>query len=148
MNYLPQFKSWLSLKGFSESTSRNYLLDLGKYLEYVNSLPQAVSLDDILTVEVIGPYVSYLSGKNNSARYLASLHKFCQFALDQNIISSDPFKIIAKSDSQPSLNELSELYQQHLTKHNTPISTVRNYINDINQYINWLNTTHQTVESK
>ena len=99
MNYLPQFKLWLQEKNYSGNTSRNYLADLGKYLEYVNHLPQSVSLDisqknvvHILSPEIIKLYVSYLTGKNNSSRYLASLNQFCQFALDQNLISQNPLK--------------------------------------------------------
>ena len=147
MDYLPQFKLWLKAKNYSDSTSRNYLADLGKYLNYVNHLPQSVSLDPtsssgihILSPDILSLYVSYLSGKNNSGRYLASLHQFCQFAVDQHLISANPLKNIHKSPSIPNASELIDLYQQHLTRHHTPISTIRNYINDLHQYINWLET--------
>jgi site-specific recombinase XerD len=147
MDYLPQFKLWLISKNYSESTIRNYLVDLGKYLNYVNSLSESVSLDlsapsaiHILSSDIVSGYVSYLSGKNNSSRYLASLNQFCQFALDQHLISANPFKSIHKTTAVPNASELIGIYQQHLTKHNTPISTVRNYINDLHQYISWLET--------
>ena len=148
MDYLPQFKIWLQTKGYSSSTSRNYLVDLGKYLNYINHLPQTISLDPtatatphLLTPSILNLYVSYLSGKNNASRYLASLNRFRQFALDQHLITQNPLKAIHRSPSTPSLSELVSLYQQHLTSHHAPSSTIRNYINDLQQYINWLNTT-------
>ena len=148
MNYLPQFKIWLAHQGYSESTARNYLADLGKYLEYINHLPQVISLNipsspepvegHILSPTIVGLYVAYLSGKMNSPRYLASLNKFCQFALDQQLISQNPLKTVHRSPRQPELTDLVTLYETHLIKHNTPTSTIRNYINDLNQYISWL----------
>ena len=147
MDYLPQFKLWLKAKSYSDSTARNYLADLGKYLNYVNHLPQTVSLDPsassgihILSPEIISLYASYLSGKNNASRYLASLNQFCQFALNQHLISQNPLKSLHKNSSAPNASDLVDLYQQHLTKHNTPVSTIRNYINDLHQYISWLET--------
>jgi len=148
---LTAFKSWLDHKGYSASTSRNYLADLGKYLEYVNHLPQKVSLYPepvegqesvvhILSPEIIKLYVSYLSDKNNSARYLASLRQFCQFALDQKLISTSPFKAIQKSIHSPDLFDLVKTYELHLLRHQTPPSTIRNYINDLTQYISWLSS--------
>jgi site-specific recombinase XerD len=148
MDYLPQFKIWLQTKGYSDSTSRNYLVDLGKYLNYVNRLPQKVSLDipagpepvegHIFSPGILSLYVSYLSDKNNASRYLASLNRFCQFALDQHLISTNPLKNIHRAPSAPSLSELVSLYEQYLTTHNAPISTIRNYTNDLHQYISWL----------
>ncbi|MFZ2152887.1 MAG: hypothetical protein WAV41_02405 [Microgenomates group bacterium] len=148
MNYLPQFKIWLEQKGYSDSTSRNYLADLGKYLEYINHLPQRVSMDissdpepsvgHILSADIVGLYVSYLTDKNNSSRYLASLRLFCQFALDQHLITQNPFKSIYRPPRSPELSDLVTQYETHLLKHNTPPATIRNYINDLHQYISWL----------
>jgi site-specific recombinase XerD len=147
MDYLPQFKIWLQTKGYSDSTSRNYLVDLGKYLNYVNHLPQTISLDPdtpsgihIFSPDILSLYVSYLSGKNNASRYLASLHRFCQFALDQHLISTNPLKNIHQAPPAPNLSDLVNLYEQYLTKHHAPLSTIRNYINDLHQYISWLKT--------
>jgi site-specific recombinase XerD len=147
MDYLPQFKLWLKAKNYSDSTSRNYLADLGKYLNYVNHLPQSVSLDPntpsgihIFSPDILSLYVSYLSDKNNSSRYLASLNQFCQFAVDQHLVSQNPLKRVHRIPLTPDISQLVGLYEQHLTKHNTPVSTIRNYVNDLHQYISWLET--------
>lgn len=147
-DYLPQFESWLKHHGYSISTCRNYLVDLGKYLNYVNHLPQTISLEinqstslHILSPEILGQYLNYLSDKSNSSRYLASLNRFCQFALDQHLISQNPLKKLRRQPSvQPKLNDLVSLYEQHLNRQKTSLSTRKNYINDLNQYINWLKT--------
>jgi len=158
MNYLPQFKLWLKAKNYSDSTSRNYLADFGKYLNYVNHLPQTVSLDPahppgihIFSPDILSLYVSYLSDKNNAGRYLASLNQFCQFALDQHLISQNPLKTVLKQHHHPenlasdtNLNRLLELYQQHLINQKTSPVTIKNYLNDLHQYISWLET--QTLD--
>ena len=151
MNHLPAFKLWLQNKHYSDATIRNYLVDLGKYLNYVNRLPQTVSLDPssrtdihILSLDIVSLYVSYLTDKNNSARYLASLNQFCQYAIDQGLISHNPLHSVRADShirsSSPTLTSLISLYQQHLTKHKNSPTTIKNYINDLNQYINWLDT--------
>ena len=154
MDYLPQFKLWLIAKNYSESTSRNYLADLGKYLNYVNHLPQSISLNPnnpngihIFSPEILSLYVSYLSDKNNSGRYLASLNQFCQFALDQHLISQNPLKSTLKQHHHPdnlatdsNLTHLTKLYEQTLINQKTSPATIKNYLNDLHQYINWLAT--------
>lgn len=157
MDYLPQFKLWLKAKNYSDSTSRNYLADLGKYLNYVNHLPQSVSLDipagpepvegHIFSPDILSLYITYLSGKNNGPRYLASLNQFCQFALDQHLISQNPLKSTLKQHHHPdnlstdtNLNRLLGLYQQHLISQKTSPITIKNYLNDLHQYISWLET--------
>jgi site-specific recombinase XerD len=154
MEYLPQFKLWLKAKPYSESTSRNYLADLGKYLNYVNHLPQTVSLDPnsssdthIFSPSIISLYITYLSGKNNAGRYLASLNQFCQFAIDQHLISQNPLRSILKQHHHPdnlasetNLNHLLGIYQQQLISQKTAPVTIKNYLNDLHQYISWLET--------
>lgn len=148
--FISSFKSWLQNKNYSDATIRNYLVDLGKYLNYINQLPQTISLNPnpefvkghILSTDIISLYVSYLSGKTNAPRYLASLNQFCQFAIDQGLISHNPLRSVRADShirsSSPSLESLVTLYQQHLIKHNSSPFTVKNYINDLNQYISWL----------
>jgi site-specific recombinase XerD len=152
MDYLPQFKLWLKAKSYSDSTARNYLADFGKYLNYVNHLPQTVSLDSnspsgihIFSSNILTLYVTYLTGKNNAGRYLASLNQFCQFALDQHLISQNPLKSILKLQHHPdnsgtdhNLDHLIDLYQQHLTNLKSSPVTIKNYVNDLHQYISWL----------
>ena len=139
MDYLPQFKTWLLQKGFSPSTSRNYLADIGKYLEFAyNTSTDSLQ---IFSPEILQQYLSHISDNNNNARYTASLKKFCQFALDQNLISQNPLKNVSRSSSIQSLLDQVVLFEKQLTTQNIPESVRQNNINNLYQYISWLETT-------
>lgn len=57
----------------------------------------------------------YLSPNSSTGR-----NKYREFKGQQNII------------------DLISQFKTHLETHNTPRSTINNYINDLNQYVNWL----------
>jgi len=147
MSSLAPFQSWLGQHRYSVATVRNYLLDVSKYLEFVSKTVPVESNDYslILSIDLISSYIKQLSGNSNSQRYLASLNTFCQFAVDQHLISSNPItKIRNVSRKTITQNPLQELrrhklsFGESLSKHNYPEVTVRNYLNDVEQYISWL----------
>ncbi len=129
-NHLEAYSSWLISQNYQTNTVRNYLLDLKVFLEGSNNS---------LSSEAITDYIAKDSGQNNHARHLASISKFCQFALDQQIITDNPFSIAKKHAVNPSptrdLDLLLTQFAQSLNReHKSPI-TVRNYLGDIRQYI-------------
>lgn len=151
MTHLAPFQSWLSQHGYSVATIRNYLLDVNKYLEFASKTasiePETVESQYpvIFNTDLLSAYIDQLSGNTNSQRYLASLNAFCQFAVDQHLVSSNPIaKIRKQSRKSITPNPISELRLQKLsfgdslTKHNYPQVTIRNYLNDVEQYISWL----------
>jgi hypothetical protein len=125
MDQLVAFKLWLQSHQYRDSTIRNYLVDIRKYL----------------TSKITDPslYLISVQSDPNYPRYLASLKKYAEFSRDQG--SSLQIKVSSVTPSSPTLKSLVSLYQKHLIRRNTPESTQRNYINDLNQYINWLETT-------
>lgn len=128
MNLPENFKLWLRSQGFNDNTIRNYTADVNKYL---STTPK----DQIFNSQHISSHLHQLSAKKNAPRYLASFNKFCQFAKDQNLIANDPVK---KTRSLINLKPEIERYQSYLIKKNKSPKTVQNYINDLNQFINWL----------
>lgn len=128
MDYLSNFKLWLHTQGFNDNTIRNYSADVNKYL----SVTPTESLFDS---KLISSYLHELSTKKNAARYLASFNKFCQFAKDQKLMASDPVK---KTRTLINLNPEIERYQSYLIKKNKSPKTIQNYINDLSQFISWL----------
>lgn len=153
MSHLASFQSWLGQHGYSVATVRNYLVDVNKYLEFASQTAsiEPDSLDTnyplIFSSDLLSVYIDQLTGNTNSQRYLASLNTFCQFAVDQHLISSNPVTKIRKQSRKLTIaNPISELRLQKLsfggslTKHNYPEVTIRNYLNDVEQYINWLET--------
>jgi len=139
------FRSWLIHRNYSASTIKNYLADINKFFNYIENRNLKIeNSDDIFSVELISSYLSSLTDKLNYKRYLSSLKKFCQFALDQKVISSNPIKKVlnptATNNTKPNQNQNSQLLTQfnlYLKKHHKSISTIRNYQVDIQQFLNW-----------
>ena len=122
---LTSFKTWLVNKKYSTSTVRNYLSDVHKY---ISSIP-TTSSSDVFSESSFSAYASSLSDKSYAPRALASLNKFCQFAIDQRIISTNPIN-----------NTFSAIlleFKNYLANHHKSDSTITNYLNDIKQFINY-----------
>lgn len=140
MNQLQAFRAWLTSNHYSTATIRNYLVDINKFLLFSNN-----SKSPFLSEEALSNYLTSLSNDNNQKRYLASLNSFCQFAVDQQIITNNPLIKIRRrlrENKQPNhvidLNTLCRQFSEHLSHQQNSPSTIRNYINDINQYISWV----------
>lgn len=136
LNLAPQqldsYNLWLRNHQYQSNTIRNYLQDLKTYLNFSNNQ---------ISEELITKYFSAFSSKNNSSRYLASLSTFCQFLFDQHYTDTNLFKRVKKHLSrQPTLDteRLLIQYQNFLAKDHKSDLTIKNYLNDIHQYFDWL----------
>jgi site-specific recombinase XerD len=131
------FRSWLKARNYSSSTIRNYLVDVNKYLSTISS-------SDIFSTTALNNYLSTIKDPNYLRRSLASLNKLCLFGLDQNYIRQNPIKKYRQQLSQafiPDLQDIIKQYETYLIKKKRSLSTIRNYLNDLQQYINWLTQT-------
>jgi len=129
---LDSYPLWLQNHQYQSNTVRNYLQDLKTYLAFSNNQ---------ISEDLISEYFQYLSSKNNSPRYLASLSVFCQFLLNQHLTDANLFKRVKKHLArQPSLDieKLLIQYQNYLIKDSKSDLTIKNYLNDIHQYFDWL----------
>ena len=134
-NFLPTFQLWLQTQNFKPNTVRNYLVDIRRYLRFSSS--QNLNPNKVSTLTA---YLKHLSADSNQPRRLASLARFCQFLKDQGLVTKNILKLAKKSlntDQTPELTELLKQYQIHLVKHHKSTPTIRNYLNDIKQFINW-----------
>lgn len=130
--HLNSYTLWLQNHQYQSNTIRNYLQDLKTYLVFSKNQ---------ISNELISKYFEYVSKKSNSPRYLASLSTFCQFLLDQHLTSTNLYKQVKKhSARQPSfdIEKLLMQYQNFLIKDHKSDLTVKNYLNDIHQYLDWL----------
>jgi site-specific recombinase XerD len=130
------FRSWLKARNYSSSTIRNYLVDVNKYLATIPS-------SDVYSTTALSHYLSTLDDPSYLRRSLASLNKLCQFGLDQNYIRQNPIKKYRQQLSQVPQADLQDIlnqYETYLNKKKRSSSTIRNYLNDLQQYINWLLT--------
>ena len=136
------FRSWLLHRNYSASTIKNYLADIGKFETFINATnPQT---KDPFDTNLISTYLSSLTSKSSYKRYLASLKKFCQFALDQKVISTNPIKKAInpniKDTIKPHQDQTSQILDQfsiYLKNQHKSASTVRNYLVDIQQFLTW-----------
>ncbi|MBU1089129.1 site-specific integrase, partial [Patescibacteria group bacterium] len=152
------FRLWLHSRQYSSSTILNYISDTKKYLRWLKKQPQHKqshrSPSKFFSPNLLASYISHLSNKKSNTRYLASLSLFCQFAVNQNIVSTNPYKkaikLIKQNKRQRShlqgeanLNNISSLLNHYktylITTKKSPV-TIRNYLADIRQFISHSNT--------
>ena len=136
MNYLPTFKNWLICKKYQSSTIRNYIADTNKFCLFVETKENKNIFDD----SNIADYIISLEKEKNIQRYISSLNKFFQFSLDQGLCSNNPLKKIKKQLHTPHKNTAESLlseYKKYLQKKHKTIFTIKNYINDVKQFINF-----------
>ncbi len=159
MTFIHSYQNWLKSKNYNKNTIRNYLADTNKYLNFVSTTAQSTDTkstnptlladiaDDpkhLFSSQLINAYILQIYNQKNSKRFLASLSLFCQFAIDQNIISQNPVKSFLKQQKKnlasPQTTDLDSLisrYQNYLLQHKKTSTTIKNYINDIHQYLTW-----------
>lgn len=142
---LISYQRWLKSKSYSEATIRNYLVDVKKYILFTNSNLDQIT-DKIFDQDNLSSYIQTINQDPNYKRFLASLSKFFQFALDQHLISSNPFPKTIKAQPEANLNDLIKLYQHQLEAKKFSILTIKNYINDIHQFINWAQNENRPVK--
>lgn len=130
------YRNWLKSKFYSDATIRNYLVDLKKYFLFTNPELNQISAK-IFNQDNLTSYFQNINQDQNYKRFLASLSKFFQFATDQQLISTNPFPKALKIKPEINLKEMINQYQQQLEAKKFSLSTIRNYINDIHQFINW-----------
>jgi len=133
-----QFQLWLQSQKYQPNTVKNYLADINRYFSFLDT--QTPLDTNPFSQTAISAYISFVSTDSNHRRYLASLNKLCQFALDQHLITSNPIKKILKStqilSDVANLDQLVQQYSLSLQSHKTP-TTIKNYLNDLRQFISW-----------
>lgn len=145
MNFNPApFQSWLINRNYSTSTVKNYLSDINNYLSFIKNRHQTIQIKEIFNQQTISSYLTTITDKSSYKRYLASLNKFCQFALDQQIISTNPVKKLLKisqakykQDLPTNTKDISDQFALFLKQQNKSNSTIKNYLVDINQFLSW-----------
>jgi len=134
--YQDPFKAWLVSKNYSSSTIRNYLSDVNAYFQFIENCKLKIENSNLFSPDTVNLYLKKIDKDSNYSRYLSSLSKFFQFSLDQKIISTNPLKK-AKQPKTPTPNDILKDYQSYLSKKHFSVATIKNYLNDIQQFIDW-----------
>ena len=137
------FSLWLNSKSYSSSTVRNYLSDINAYIIFFRNSKLEIRNSSIFSSDIVSSYLQTIQKNPAYSRYLSSLSKFFQYALDQNLIKIDPLKQ-AQKVKKPSTDDVLSDYQSFLTKKHFSPSTIRNYLNDLRQFIDWSNTNSES----
>lgn len=133
------FSHWLSAKSYSSSTIRNYLSDINAYISFFRNSKLEIRNLSIFSSDTVSSYLQTIQKNPAYSRYLSSLSKFFQYALDQNLIKTNSLKQ-AQKVKKPSIDDIVADYQSFLTKKHFSNSTIRNYLNDLRQYIDFCNS--------
>lgn len=130
------FRSWLTSKNYSPTTIRNYLSDLNAYFEFFKNCKLKIENSNPFSPDTVRLYLKKIDKDSNYSRYLSSLSKFFQFAIDQKLVSTNPLKK-AQQPKTITPNDILVDYQSFLTKKHFSSATIKNYLNDIQQFIDW-----------
>lgn len=144
MELVEQFATFLNLqnKPPSSLTVKNYKSDVRHFIRWFEKeLHNSFSSGNV-TPQIIE---LYKKSKGISARsidrHLSSLRKFFSFAKQEGLILTNPFDLLLASSSPLPANEDSwklKDFKNYLYIHNASSLTIKNYINDIEQFFSWL----------
>lgn len=148
MDYSAQFRNYLLNKNASKVTVKNYASDVSHFIRWFEAELQSSFSPSLITPETIDYYRKCYSppkadqpraDKALSAasldRHVSSLRKFFRFLVLNGQISESPFEhaqAIEKSDPW----KLKE-FKDYLYVYNSSNLTIKNYINDVRQFLKW-----------
>lgn len=147
MDIVQSFHNYLFSQKQSPSkvTVKNYLSDVRRFLNWYTKIYNVAFDPQYLTKDVVTQYKAYLKTGTASSlpaalstkRYLSSLRKFSTFLLQTGIISSNPFEAV-----QPPVTHRDPFYlkefKNYLYTEQASKLTIKNYLADISQFVDWL----------
>lgn len=145
------FSNYLTDRGVSKSTKKNYLSDLTHFSRWLlisirrlgvmaEELSHAVSYIDRSTVE---KYKSHLATQATPTktvnRRLSTLRLLSSFFLATQIISFDFMEnVINVASSKPAGEAVIDKYKKYLESEKVSSNTVKGYLSDVKQFLSWV----------
>jgi site-specific recombinase XerD len=144
MNLLTAFQDFL----FSQKnpptrvTVKNYLADIRRFIRWYESRGVGEFTPAEVTTALINRYREDLSDTSprSAERYMSSLRKFFSFLHTTELISSNPFRLIAEAEKKEPAPDPWQLikFKEFLYREGiSPISS-KNYVLDLEQFFTWL----------
>ncbi len=143
MDLISQFKEYLSLQKRlpSKVTIKNYTSDIRHFINWFEKETNQSFSPNLITTETIKFFKKSNSenlSKTSLVRHLSSLRKFFLFLKIHGSISVTPFEnLISKKqeiESDPlNLNK----FKNYLYLNNASRLTIKNYLNDVKQFLIW-----------
>lgn len=159
-----EFIKYLDSCGLSPKSHKNYRSDLSHFSgwlilkirsfgSYIESLSEAVPF---LSQEVAREYKSYMTGNKIPVktinRRLSTLRHLSRFLLSSENLEIDFMKDIeniSEGRIKSSLvNPIVEDFRSYLETQKVSKNTIKNYLSDIRQFLTWVETNNQILNSK
>jgi site-specific recombinase XerD len=154
------FSAFLGSLGISEKTKTNYLSDVRHFLDWLISCVSSsatvmtfAALLSTVTIETLESYKNFqtLSGNPSSTinRRLSSVRTLFRWASESGQISTNPTettKNLIQTTVKPEESNEAILgqFEAALKAEGAAETTVKNYLNDVEQFIFWINRTTKT----
>jgi site-specific recombinase XerD len=150
------FTIYLKTQGFSAITVRNYLCDLRHFLGWMElslrgqNLPftpeEPQLLGQYFNQALVEKYRSYLACNqlpvSTINRRLSTLRTFAQFCLSQAWIVENPTKEINNiqhtTNNKGNQGKILEEFKDYLEAQKTSSNTIKNYLADIREFLNFV----------
>lgn len=147
MTTLPQeFQSFLSgSKSLTEQSIKNYVSDINIFIDWLASNLQEPEITaDHITAANISSYRDELNNSRQPIavknRYLSSLRRFGHFLFITKLCATNPAAHLSNvnaAGTTTSTKQILAAFKHDLNKQNLNPGTVKNYLSDIKQYLNW-----------
>jgi len=135
-------------RGLNPVSIKNYLSDFTQFARWViktteNNSFEASKIDHQLIESFKKYLLSKKIAKSTVKRKLATLRTFCQFCLNQKILTVDPSLPVRNPKKKASKSEKTKQlvndFSTWLKACGASKNTIKNYIADIKSYLNWAN---------
>jgi len=133
-------------RGLNPVSIKNYVSDFTQFAAWVEKTTGDNSFDTSkIDYQLIENFKKQLLSKeiakSTVKRKLATLRAFCQFCLNQKIITVDPSlpvrNPIKKTSELEKTKRLASSFSTWLKAQGASKNTVKNYIADVKSYLNW-----------
>lgn len=140
-NLLKPYKNYLTKlkKKPSKITLKNYLSDVRKFLNW-NNHPSLLFKNPSSLLSGYNQYLIKINTPEKSLkRYQSSLNKFFEFLREEKLININPYLQKLSSQEIEKDKFLINKYKIYLISNKLSKISIKNYLNDINQFTDWLN---------
>lgn len=149
MELINQFKKTLLENGDSASkvTVKNYTADVKRFISWFEETQDRPFPPPALPKELVEAYLEPIinSSPRSAKRYVSSLRKFFSYLLEEGKLSYNPLAAKEAKLTPPDPLHLKEFNNYLYTSNASPV-TIKNYINDVAQFLNWVGKVSNAVD--
>ncbi|MBI2031749.1 MAG: site-specific integrase [Candidatus Levybacteria bacterium] len=152
MEFIVQFRDYLFSQQTppSKLTVKNYSADIKKFINWYEHTFETSFTPSLITPEIINIFNKELSNTqsiNSVLRYLSSLRKFFSFLTIQKNIQINPFEVSIKGNGRDSDKFNFRNFKNYLYTNGSSSITIKNYLNDIKQFLLWADKVTEAKEA-